>query len=120
MRKNENQRETYITALYLSKFDKSAVTELGCKNWHEAFIKIAKALDTKPATIKNNRDYFDTFFPNKRQGWHKVKPYKIVRDIYYEFGNCDFTTMTLCVKKILANNAVLNQEINAQKELKQQ
>jgi|GEM_PF-4377479 len=115
------QREMYIASLYLAKFNGRAVEQLGCKTQKEAFEKIAEALSTKPATIKNIRDYFDVFFPNERKGWHKVEPYKIIRDTFSEFGNYDFEKLTEIVKDILEENFLsesLKEIIETEKNIK--
>lgn len=95
-----NRRETYIVGLFISKFDKIALKELECKTWKEAYTKISGSLGCKDTTIKNIRDWFDPFF-NKRQGWHKNNPHKIVRDTLTQFGYYELEDLSIIVKNIL-------------------
>ena len=60
-----------LVGLYLSKYDSVGVKKLGFDSFTEAFNVIGYALGSKPASIKNYRDEFDPFFPNRRKGWHK-------------------------------------------------
>lgn len=101
----ENKKiEAHIAGLYLAKFNEDALTELGCKTWDEVYIKIGHILGYKKRTIRNKRDYFDTFFNNERQGWHKEQPYKTVREVFAEYGNYDFRRFSEIVHKILNND----------------
>lgn len=67
----DNKRKLgHIVAYYLSKFDKTALANLGLKTDKEAFHKTAEALDILPNYIKFRRDEFDVAHPH-RKGWHK-------------------------------------------------
>lgn len=67
----DNKRKlAHVVAYYLSKFDKSALANLGLKTDKEAFHKTADALDILPNYIKFRRDEFDVAHPH-RKGWHK-------------------------------------------------
>ncbi|MBW4506874.1 MAG: hypothetical protein KME64_10225 [Scytonematopsis contorta HA4267-MV1] len=91
---NKNKRKAHICALFISKFDKEALKKLGCNTWNEVYEKIGNALDYRPSVIKLNRDYFDPYFPNNRQGWRKKDGYKIVKEIYQEFKDYDIEIFT--------------------------
>ncbi|BAZ15023.1 hypothetical protein NIES4071_68930 [Calothrix sp. NIES-4071] len=108
MQEQHNRKETYIIGLFLSKFDEAALIELKCKTWKEAYIKISDSLGCKDTTIKQIRDWFDPFFPNKRQGWHKNKPHKMVRDVLNEFRNYELKDLKSLVEKILEDELLSN------------
>ncbi len=59
-----------IVALYLSKYDSSAVERLGYKSRREAFREIGLKLNVNHNTIKHMRDQFDTIFSH-RAGYHQ-------------------------------------------------
>jgi hypothetical protein len=99
-----NMREAYIIGLYLAKFDRHAVIELGCKTWDEVYDKIGSILDYKPASIKNNRDLFDPYFPNKRKGWNYRPLSEKSVEILEEFKNYGFEKLTIIVENILSGN----------------
>lgn len=108
MQDQDNRRETYIIGLFLSKFDELALRELGYKTWKEAYIELSDHLGCKDATIKNIRDWFDPFFPNKRQGWHKNKPYKTLKEVLNAFSSYELKELKEIVKKILENELLSN------------
>lgn len=104
MREHRYKREAHIAAFYLSKFNESALKELGCQTWKEVYTLIAHALGYKEASIKHYRDSFDPLLSNSRQGWYQNNTYKTIRDIFNEFGNYDFETLSDIVKNILEEN----------------
>lgn len=102
--KQEKTRNGYICGLYLSKFDKDAIRELGCKTLKDACIKIGHILGYKHTTINNNRDRFDLFY-EKRVG-HKYETIpKTIQQIFDEFNHYDFDMLSKIVKNILGNNS---------------
>jgi hypothetical protein len=66
-----------LIGLYLSRFDRLGLNQLGFETFTEAFNVLGYALGAKPASIKNYRDEFDPLFPNQRRGWHKrqIRPF---------------------------------------------
>lgn len=62
-----------ICALFLSKFDKKALSALGFQNWMEAFNVISLSLNVSYSSINQYRNIFDYYFPNTRKGWDKNK-----------------------------------------------
>jgi len=110
-RKNDKVcRDTYTVCLYLSKFNKDAVKELGCKTQKEALTKISTVLNAKFSTVKLLRDQFDPFFPNGRKGWKK--PGRIAINTVDEFGNYDFKNLTKIVKNILEEKSLFGERFN--------
>lgn len=104
MQENPNRRNAHIIALYLAKFNRDAITELECKTWNEAYIKVGKAFGYKYTAINHFRDYFDPFLPNERKGW--PDPSEIVLEVFSEFGNYDFETFSGIVKDILKQDYI--------------
>ena len=58
-----------IIAYYLSRFDKTALDNLGYPSFTAAFKHIGASLDIKPSSIRNMRDEFDPLHNNPRAGW---------------------------------------------------
>ncbi len=87
-----------LTGLYLSKYDTAGVKKLGFNSFLEAFNVIGYALGQKPASIKNYRDEFDPFFPNKREGWHKRPTREYCLEVFEDYKGLDFATFTSLVK----------------------
>lgn len=110
MQEQEKRLQAYITALYLSKCGtnpcfsectKTALKELQCKTWNQAYTKIGQILGYEKASIKNYRDYFDAFFPNERKGWTTESTPQSLINIYKQFGNFDCEYLSTIVKNIL-------------------
>lgn len=92
-------REKLILAgLYLSKYDSLGLKKLGFESFIEAFNVIGYALGSKPMSIKNYRDEFDPFFPNKRKGWHKRPLRDYCRKVFETYKDLDFEAFTSLVK----------------------
>ncbi len=81
-----------LTGLYMSKYDEPGLKKLGFESFVEAFNVIGFALGQKPASIKNYRDEFDPFFPNKRQGWHKRPARDYCLKVLTEYKRLDLET----------------------------
>jgi len=91
-----------LTALYLSKYDALGLKALGFGSFTEAFNVIGFAMGSKPASLKNYRDEFDPFFPNRRKGWHKRPIRDYCLKVYEKYKSLDFETFTGLVKSLVA------------------
>ena len=58
-----------VVAYYLSRFDQTALDNLGYSSFTAAFKDIGGILDIKPSSIRNMRDEFDPLHGNLRTGW---------------------------------------------------
>jgi hypothetical protein len=85
------RQKLILSGLYLSKFDSLGLKRLGFDNFVEAFNAIGYALGSRPASVKNYRDEFDPFFPNKRKGWHKRPIRDYCSEIYEKYKSLDLT-----------------------------
>jgi hypothetical protein len=92
------RRKLILAGLYLSKFDSLGIKRLGFDNFVEAFNVIGYALGSRPASVKNYRDEFDPFFPNKRKGWHKRPTREYCREVYEEYGSLGLAEFTGLVR----------------------
>ena len=75
-----------LAGLFLSKFDREGLLQLGFTSFSEAFNAMGYALGGKPTSIKNYMQEFDPLFPNKRQGWHKRPMRDHCREAVESFG----------------------------------
>lgn len=85
-----------LAGLYLSKFDKNALSALGFTSFTEAFNTLGYGLGGKPLSIKNYRDEFDPIFPNPRTGWKNRgrRDYCMkLEEQYRELSFQDFTSL---------------------------
>ena len=92
------RKKLILSGLYLSKFDSLGIKRLGFDNFVEAFNVIGYALGSRPASVKNYRDEFDPFFPNKRKGWHKRPTREYCREVYEEYKGLDLAEFTGLVR----------------------
>jgi uncharacterized protein DUF3883 len=92
------RKKLILSGLYLSKFDSLGIKRLGFDSFIEAFNVIGYALGSRPASVKNYRDEFDPFFPNKRKGWHKRPTREYCRDVYEEYKGLDLAEFTGLVR----------------------
>ena len=90
-----------IAGLFLSKFDKIGLANLGFESFTEAFNTIALSLKARPASLKNYRDEFDPLFPNPRQGWHKRPMREYCKVLYERYGNLALEEFTQLLKPLL-------------------
>ena len=67
----ESHSLALIVGYYLSKFDKTAYTNLGLGGSTETHRRIGRILGVKPTLIKNMRDEFDPLHDNPRVGWYQ-------------------------------------------------
>jgi len=75
-----------ICGLFLSKFDRNALTYLGLESFVEAFNVLGYGIQAKPMSIKNYRDELEPYFPNDRVGRHQRKIRDDCRKIFEEYG----------------------------------
>lgn len=96
--------KSIITGLFLSQHDQNALIDLGFKTFQESFNVLGYSLGTKPASIKNYRDEFDSLFPNNRKGWHK-RPIRSYCKVYFDqYSNLNFEEFSSLVKSFLIEN----------------
>lgn len=98
------RKKSILSGLYLSKFDRKGLIELGFNSFSEAFNILAFSIGARPASIKNYRDEFDPYFPNKRKGWHKRQFREYCKIIYDEYSNLDFLTFQKLIKSFAIKN----------------
>lgn len=97
----KSHKLAHIVAYYLSRFDKTALQNLGFKTASEAFHKIGEALDIKPNYVKFTRDDFDVVHPY-RKGWHK-RPYSVnIANTVNALKGLDEVTLRGIVQDILS------------------
>lgn len=65
-----NHKLALYLAYYLARFDKTALKNLGYKNWESSFLDISNKLNVKKHSVRNWRDEFDPLF-GYRAGWHQ-------------------------------------------------
>jgi hypothetical protein len=96
--------KSIITGLYLSKYNQEGLNELGFKSFQQAFNVLAFSLGSKPASLKNYRDEFDSLLPNDRKGWHKREIREYCKNFFDEYENVDFLTFTNLIKSFFIEN----------------
>lgn len=98
------RKKSILAGLYLSKFDKRGLLVFGFNSFTEAFNILAFSIGAKPASIKNYRDEFDPYFPNKRKGWHKRQFREYCKVVYDEYANLDFISFQKLIKSFAIKN----------------
>ncbi|MCW8897989.1 MAG: DUF3883 domain-containing protein [Flavobacteriales bacterium] len=93
-----------LTGLFLSKYNEEALKILDFNSFNEAFNVLGISLSIKPSSIKNYRDEFDPYFPNKRKGWHKRPMRDNCYKLYNSFKDLDFTTFSDLIKSFFIDN----------------
>ena len=104
-----------LAGLFLSKFDEIGLETLGFSGFSEAFNTIALSLKAKPASLKNYRDEFDPFFPNKRMGWHKrsIRQYcKKFMDEYNTMSFEEFATLLKSEISVIGEVELIEEQVN--------
>lgn len=91
-----------LTGLFLSKFDVHGLKVLGFAGFSEAYNAIALSLKASPASLKNYRDEFDPFFPNKRKGWHKRPIRQYCKDLMEEYGSLSLDNFATLLKTVVS------------------
>lgn len=101
------QRDRLMLAgLFLSKFDREGLGQLGFSSFSEAFNAMGYALGGKPTSIKNYMQEFDPLFPNKRQGWHKRPMRDHCRLAYERFGQIPLAEFSKLLSPLLLPSAL--------------
>jgi hypothetical protein len=101
------QRERLMLAgLFLSKFSKEGLRNLGFETYSEAYNAMGYALGGKPASIKNYMQEFDPLFPNGRRGWHGRELRAHCRNAFEQFGELTITEFTTLLKPLLFPNEI--------------
>jgi hypothetical protein len=90
-----------LAGLFLSKFSKQGLNQLGFKSFTEAYNAIGYALDGKPNSIKNYMQEFDPLFPNGRKGWHGREVRQDRRDFFDCFGQLSLPELTQLLSPLL-------------------
>lgn len=90
-----------LIGLYLSKFDEEGLQALGFEGMYQSFNALGYSIGSKPASIKNYRDEFDPYFPNKRKGWYQRKLREHCKRILDEFSGLSFDEFTELVKSLV-------------------
>lgn len=96
-----------LSGLYLSRFDKAALDNLGFDSFIEAFNVIGYALGSRPASIKNYRDEFDPLFPNGRKGWHKRATRDYCLLLFEQYRYLDLGEFTALIKSFFTGDGTL-------------
>ena len=116
---NENNLNALIVSYYLSKFDKIALKNLGYNKWTQALEDISIKLGVNTNTIRNMRDEFDPFHPNKRVGWYQNELKTSRKEIKDKYENYSEVELRKIVKSILEKENLLQNNdmeyINAHK-----
>jgi len=97
---DNNRKLAHIVAYYLSRFDKTALSNLGYKTDKEAFHKTAVVLNVLPNYIKFRRDEFDVAHPH-RKGWHKRPMTMSITNTINALQDIDEPTLRSIVMDIL-------------------
>jgi hypothetical protein len=93
-----------LIGMFVSKFDKKALSILGFKTFSETFNVLGLSLGVKPLSIRNYRDEFDPIFPNNRKGWHKRPMYKTRIDTLNRYKDLSIEDFSRLIKKIIYKN----------------
>jgi hypothetical protein len=93
-----------LTGLYLSKFDKNALDELGFIGFNQAYNVLGYSIGANPNSIKNYRDEFDPYFPNTRKGWHKRTLRDYCKKYLDNFSSLNFDDFTDLIKGFAITN----------------
>ena len=100
-----------LVGLYLSKFDKSGLRELGFDSFTEAFNVLGYAVGSPPGSIKNYRDEFDPLFSNPRRGWHKRPRRGNCLKVLAEYSGLDLELFTAFIKSLVGFDDVAWSEV---------
>ncbi len=105
-----------LVGLYLSKYDLLGLEKLGFGSFVEAFNAFGYAMGSPPASIKNYRDEFDPFFPNRRRGWHNRQIRNYCLKVYEEYKSLDFESFTGLVKSFVKDDENLWSEVQEKQD----
>jgi hypothetical protein len=105
MEKTYTSRDKAILmGLYLSKFDTTALQELGFDGFRQAYNALGYTIGAKPNSIKNYRDEFDPYFPNGRQGWCNRELRDYCKEYLDKYSPLEFAPFTELIKSFLIQN----------------
>jgi hypothetical protein len=90
-----------LAGLFLSKFSREGLDQLGFKSFAEAYNAIGYALGGKPSSIKNYMQEFDPLFPNGRKGWHGRELRDHCRETYERFGGVSLEDFARLLSSLL-------------------
>lgn len=99
-----NREKAILMGLYLSKFDAAALAELGFDGFMQTYNTLGYTVGVKPYSIRNYRDEFDPYFPNKRQGWRNRKLRGYCKKFFDEYSPLEFAPFTALIKSFLIQN----------------
>jgi len=97
-------QKAMLIGMFLSKFDKEALSILGFSTFSEAFNILGLSLGVKPLSIRNYRDEFDPVFPNKRKGWHKRPMFQSRVEMLEKYKHLGVVEFSKIVKRIIYQN----------------
>lgn len=97
-------QKAMLIGMFISKFDKKAISILGFKTFSETFNVLGLGLGVKPLSIRNYRDEFDPIFPNNRKGWHNRPMYQTRIDMLEKYKNLSIEDFTKLIKKVIYKN----------------
>lgn len=81
----DNKSKAILFGLFLSKYDREALRDLGIKTYTAAINRVGDALGVSPNSILIHRNKFDPFFPNNnRKGFRFLKEAGLLRE-YEEY-----------------------------------
>ncbi|MBW7951581.1 MAG: DUF3883 domain-containing protein [Chitinophagaceae bacterium] len=100
----DNRDKAIVIGLYLSKFDKDGLRELGFSTFQEAFNILGFSTESNPSSIKNYRDEFDPLFPNNRKGWHKRDIRDYCKVFYTKYNALSFYQFSDLIKSLFIKN----------------
>lgn len=93
-----------LVGLYLSKFDEDGLGALGFQGFNQAYNTLGYSIGFKPTSIKNYRDEFDPYFPNKRKGWHNRTIRDYCKAVLDEFSPLKIDAFTDLIKSLVIDN----------------
>jgi len=94
----EVNRKEMLAGLFLSKFDKAGLAQLGFAGWNEAYNALALSVGGRPLSVKGYRDEFDPFFDNPRKGWYKRPAHQNRLDMLEEYRDLPIETFAELVR----------------------
>lgn len=98
---NDNASKVSIIAYFISKYDKTAVMDLGYRNYSDAFNGIAPLFQKSSSFMKMRRDEFDALVSDTRKGWKNRKPARGVLQMHEDLKNCTYSELFETCKKLL-------------------
>ena len=106
-----------LAGLFLSKFSREGLHQLGFKSYSEAYNAIGYALGGKPSSIKNYMQEFDPLFDNGRKGWHGRELRNHCRDAYDRFGKLTLEDFSNLLSPLLLQRSAARRLPDALREI---